>query len=152
MYPTAVSTSYFLFSKSISDLLELFKHLNHASPLSTTSLLHKPVYGMQKLRLELFLWVFEVSSNWSGILPTFQFPPIFDNIPMLRSFWNFVCVFFGPGHLFFGFLDFLVEFHHFLIQNTQKKNVPTFHFPIFWQCFHAPIFSKINMRILWTNM
>ena len=70
-------------------------------------LLYNALYGMRKFELELFLWDFEIWPNRAKelffflssffLLSSFFQPsvsPIFDNVPMLRSFWNFACVFF----------------------------------------------------------
>ena len=66
IYPTAVSTSYRRFSKSILNPLEWFQRSEHAFPASTSSIFHNSVYGIHKLHLERFLWAFKLPSNWGN--------------------------------------------------------------------------------------
>ena len=99
IYPTALSTSNWRFSKSIYYFIEWFL-LSKLTFSERTSLpLYNALYGMRKFELELFLWDFEIWPNRAKelffflssffLLSSFFQPsvfPIFDNVPMLRSF------------------------------------------------------------------
>ena len=126
IYPTVVSTSYRLFSKSISGPVE-WVHLN--------------------LLLPFRLWVFQLSQNWDKELyffflsSNFSIPSIFDNFHMLRSFWKFILFFEPvPGHFllgswYFGFFsrNFILFYSKYL-EKSSNISVPLIfnHFPILW--------------------
>ena len=65
----------------------------------------------------------------SFFLPTFQFLPNFGDVPMLRSFCIFKCIFYFYHYLDIFFIDFLnfwflVGFRFFFsIQNTWKNHL-----------------------------